>query len=92
MPLLRHPVRIRWWIFAFMFAFAFMSYVQRSSLSVAAERIMPELHLSKTQIGAMMWAFTVAYTLFQVPGGALGQRFGARAGKLRAPTLAQLRV
>jgi MFS transporter, ACS family, glucarate transporter len=79
MPLLRQPVRIRWWIFAFMFAFAFMAYVQRSTLSVAAERIMPELHLSKTQIGAMMWAFTVAYALFQVPGGALGQRFGARA-------------
>lgn len=78
MPLLRQPVRIRWWIFAFMFAFAFMSYVERSSLSVAAERIMPELHLSKTQIGWMMWAFTVGYTLFQVPGGALGQRLGAR--------------
>jgi sugar phosphate permease len=78
MPLLRHRVRIRWWIFAFMFAFAFMAYVQRSSLSVAAERIMPELHLSKMQIGWMMWAFTVAYTLFQVPGGAFGQRFGAR--------------
>jgi len=72
-------VRIRWWIFAYMFAFAFMSYVQRSSLNVAAERIMPALHLSKVQIGAMMWAFTVAYTLSQVPGGALGQRIGARA-------------
>jgi ACS family glucarate transporter-like MFS transporter len=72
-------VRVRWWIFAYMFAFAFMSYVQRSSLSVAAEKIMPALHLSKVQIGSMMWAFTVAYTLFQIPGGALGQRFGARA-------------
>ncbi len=79
MPVLRQPVRIRWWIFAFMFAFAFMAYVQRSTLSVASERIMPELHLSKSQIGAMMWAFTVAYMLFQVPGGALGQRYGARA-------------
>ncbi len=61
-----------------MFAFALMAYVQRTSLSIAAERIMPDLHLSQMQIGWLMWAFTVAYTLFQIPGGALGQRYGAR--------------
>jgi ACS family glucarate transporter-like MFS transporter len=85
-------VRIRWWIFAYMFAFAFMSYVQRSSLSVAAERIMPELHLSKVQIGAMMWAFTVAYTLFQVPGGAFGQRSGARTAYFAVGLVAFLAI
>ena len=76
---LLHRVRIRWWILAFMFAFAFMSYVQRSTLSVAAERLMPELHLSKVQITLMMWAFTFAYMLAQLPGGIIGQRAGARA-------------
>ena len=90
--LLLRRVRIRWWIFAYMFAFAFMSYVQRSSLSVAAERIMPELHLSKVQIGWMMWAFTVAYTVFQVPGGALGQRVGARAAYFAVGVVAFLAV
>jgi sugar phosphate permease len=79
MPLLRTPVRIRWWIFAYMFAFAMLAYVQRTSISVAAERIEPELHLSQTQVGWLMWSFTVAYTVMQVPAGAFGMRFGARA-------------
>jgi MFS transporter, ACS family, glucarate transporter len=78
MPRCRHPVRIRWWIFAYMFAFAMLAYVQRTSINVAAERIEPELHLSQMQVGWLMWAFTVAYTVTQVPAGVFGQRFGAR--------------
>jgi MFS transporter, ACS family, glucarate transporter len=78
MPLLRRPVRIRWWIFAYMFAFAMLSYVQRTSIAVAAEKIMPELQLSQLQIGWLNASFTAAYALAQLPGGILGQRFGAR--------------
>lgn len=78
MPLVRRPVRIRWWIFAFMYAFAMLAYVQRTSINIAAERIEPELHLSQLQVGVLMWAFTVTYTLMQVPAGVFGQRFGAR--------------
>lgn len=78
MPIPRQPVRIRWWIFAYMFAFAMLSYVQRTSIGIAAERIEPELHLSQMQIGWMMWAFTVMYMVMQVPGGVFGQRYGAR--------------
>jgi MFS transporter, ACS family, glucarate transporter len=78
MPLLRHPVRIRWWIFAFMFAFATLSYIQRTSIAVAAENIMPELRLSQMQIAWLNASFTAAYALAQLPGGILGQRFGAR--------------
>jgi ACS family glucarate transporter-like MFS transporter len=78
MPLLRRPVRIRWWIFIYLFAFAMLSYVQRTSIGIAAERIEPELHLSQMQIGWIMWAFTVMYTVMQAPAGVFGQRYGAR--------------
>jgi ACS family glucarate transporter-like MFS transporter len=78
MPLLGHSVRIRWWIFAFMCAFAMLSFVQRTSIAVAAENIMPALHLSQIQIGWMNASFLAAYALAQLPGGILGQRFGAR--------------
>ena len=78
MPLLRRPVRIRWWIFVYLFAFAMLSYVQRTSIGIAAERIEPELNLSQMQIGWIMWAFTVMYTVMQAPAGAFGQRYGAR--------------
>ncbi len=79
MPTLRQPVRIRWWIFLYMCAFATLSNVQRTSIGIAAERIEPELHFSQMQIGWMMWAFTVMYMIMQAPGGVFGQRYGARA-------------
>jgi ACS family glucarate transporter-like MFS transporter len=78
MQLLRRPWRIRWLILFFMFLFALVAYVQHTSLAVAAERIMPALHLSQMQVGWLMEAFTVGYTVPQLVAGVLGQRFGAR--------------
>jgi MFS transporter, ACS family, glucarate transporter len=74
----RRPIRTRWWIFLFMFAFALMSFVQRTSIAVAAETIMPVLHLTQVQIGLLNTSFLIAYTIMQIPGGVIGQRFGAR--------------
>ncbi len=71
--------RIRWRIFGFLFAFGLIAYVQRTGVTVAAERMMPDLHLSQLQIGWVEQAFVIGYALFQLPGGLLGQRFGARA-------------
>lgn len=70
---------VRWRIFAFLFGFGFIAYFQQKSITVAAERMMPELHLSQQQIGWIMQAFVIGYTLFQLPGGLLGQKLGARA-------------
>ena len=71
-------MRVRWKIFAFMFAFALLAYFEQKSLTIAAERMMPELKLSQLQIGWLEQAFLVGYTIFQLPGGLFGQRFGAR--------------
>jgi MFS transporter, ACS family, glucarate transporter len=61
-----------------MFAFALLSFVQRTSISVAADTIMPVLHLTQVQIGLLNTAFLIAYTIMQIPGGVLGQKYGAR--------------
>jgi sugar phosphate permease len=74
----RRPIRVRWWIFAYMFAFAMLSYMQRNSVAVAAATIMSDLHFTQWQIGMLNAAFTTAYALTQLPGGVIGQRFGAR--------------
>ena len=79
MPTLRTPIRVRWWIFLYTFLFAMLAYLQRNSLSIAAERIMPTLHLSQMQVGWLMETFTVVYMVLQLPGGVLGERIGARA-------------
>jgi ACS family glucarate transporter-like MFS transporter len=71
-------IRVRWWIFAYMGGFAMLAYIQRTSVAVAAKDIMPTLHISIMQIGWLNAAFTTAYAACQLPGGALGQRFGAR--------------
>lgn len=71
-------LRIRPLIFAMLFAFAFTGYVQRSGVSVAAERMMPELGLSQVQIGWVMTAFLLTYSVFQIPASLLGQVVGAR--------------
>jgi len=71
-------VRVRWKIFALLFGFGLMAYVQQRSLSVASYRMMPELNLSQMQIGWLEWAFLLGYAALQFPGGVLGQRLGAR--------------
>jgi ACS family glucarate transporter-like MFS transporter len=53
-------------------------YFQQRSVSIAAERIMPELSLTQMQIGWLQWAFVFTYGLLQFPGGVFGQRIGAR--------------
>jgi ACS family glucarate transporter-like MFS transporter len=71
-------VRIRWRILAMLFAFAFVGYVQRTSVAIAAERMMPLLGLNQVQVGWLLTAFLVGYTIFQVPGALVGHLLGAR--------------
>jgi ACS family glucarate transporter-like MFS transporter len=71
-------MRIRWRIFSFLFGFGFMAYLQQKSITVAAERMMPELGLTQLQIGWLEQAFVLGYAIFQMPGGIFGQRLGAR--------------
>jgi MFS transporter, ACS family, glucarate transporter len=71
-------IPVRWRIFSLLFGFGFLAYVQQKTITVAAEPMMPALGLSQTQIGFIEQAFVVGYALFQVPGGIVGQRLGAR--------------
>jgi sugar phosphate permease len=48
---------IRWRIFALLFSFGFLAYMQQKTITVAAERIMPDRHLSQVQIGFLEQAF-----------------------------------
>jgi ACS family glucarate transporter-like MFS transporter len=61
-----------------LFAFAFSGYVQRTSVAIAAERIMPELGLTQLQIGWLFTAFLFTYAAFQLPCALLGERWGPR--------------
>jgi MFS transporter, ACS family, glucarate transporter len=59
-------------------AFAFVSYVERMNISVAAVLMMPELALSGTQMGQIFSSFLWGYAIFQIPAGWMGDVVGAR--------------
>src|ERR1051326_2268643 len=77
------PVRpkqssVRWLIAGMVGAFAFVSYIERMNISVAAELMMPDLGLTKVQMGQVFSSFLVGYAIFQVPAGKLGDVIGPR--------------
>ena len=55
-----------------------ITYVDRVNIGTAAPLIKGEFHLSNVQLGFIFSAFAYPYALFQVSGGLLGDRYGAR--------------
>jgi ACS family glucarate transporter-like MFS transporter len=55
-----------------------VTYVDRVNISVAARQMMPALGLTDQQMGFVFSAFVIGYALFQIPGGWLADRWGAR--------------
>jgi MFS family permease len=53
-------------------------YVDRVNISTAAPLIKADLGLSNTQLGLVFSAFAYPYALFQLIGGYIGDKFGAR--------------
>ena len=68
----------QWWVMAGLSGFALASYMTRANIPIAAELMIPELGLTHVQMGQIFTGFRVGYAIFQVPGGALGDRFGPR--------------
>jgi ACS family glucarate transporter-like MFS transporter len=69
---------LRWLILVLLFAISVVTYVDRVNISVTARQMMPALGLTDQQMGFVFSSFVVGYALFQVPGGWLGDRWGAR--------------
>ena len=69
---------IRWNVLSLLFLASFVAYVLRTNLSIAGEAMMADLGLSKLQLGIVLAAFAWGYGIFQIPGGVLGDRLGAR--------------
>jgi ACS family glucarate transporter-like MFS transporter len=68
----------RWRVLAILVMMSFISYFLRTNLSFAGPQMMGDLGLTEIQWGYVLAAFTAGYTIFQFPGGLLGDRFGPR--------------
>lgn len=81
-PVVRPPAtsrsRARAGVLAFAFLLAVVTYLDRICISAAAPYIMEDLHLSILQMSVVFSAFTLAYSVFEIPSGWLGDVKGPR--------------
>ena len=73
----------RYWLIVFAVTLAILAYIDRVAISYAAPLISSDLGLSRSEMGAIFSAFALAYALFEIPGGWLGDRMGPRRVLLR---------
>src|SRR3954453_6471904 len=77
------PTNARYVVVVFAITLAVLSYIDRVCISQAASPIMADLGLTRTQMGSIFSAFAVAYALFEIPGGWMGDWMGARKVLMR---------
>jgi len=77
------PTRTRYWVVVFAVVLAVVQYIDRVCISEAAPLISKDLALAPWEMGYVFSAFTLAYALFEIPGGWLGDRVGPRKVLLR---------
>ncbi len=72
------PTHVRYIVLGLTVAAYMITYMDRQILAVARPVIRDELGISLLMMGWITFSFRLAYALFQIPGGWLGDRFGAR--------------
>ena len=72
------PTRVRFGVMGFLLALSFLTYFDRVCIVRSQQEIQAELKLDNGQMGLVFGAFWLAYALFEIPGGWLGDRNGAR--------------
>jgi len=70
------PYRFR--VLGLLFTLVFIMYLDRLCIAVAGPRIQEEMGIGPSRWGWVIGAFTLAYALFEIPSGILGDRIGPR--------------
>jgi MFS transporter, ACS family, glucarate transporter len=63
---------------ALLFFLSVVTYLDRVCIGVAGPRMQNELGIAPHQWGWVVGAFTIGYALFEIPGGMMADRWGAR--------------
>lgn len=77
------PTRARYWVIFFAVTLAILAYIDRVCISMAAPRIMEDLNFTRVEMGYIFSAFALAYAIFEIPGGWLGDYMGPRRVLMR---------
>ncbi len=75
--------RVRTRVLGFAFSLTAITYLDRICISAAAPFMMKDLGLSVLEMSAVFSAFTLSYSLFEVPSGWLGDVIGPRRVLMR---------
>ena len=67
-----------WHLVALLSATATAGYICRVNVSTAGALMMDEFNLSQVDMGRLFSSFLLGYALFQIPAGALADRFGTK--------------
>ncbi|MDB4926327.1 MFS transporter [Mucilaginibacter sp.] len=70
------PYRFR--VLALLCGLTTLTYMDRICISIVGVRIKADMHLSNEQFGWVLAAFALAYALFEIPSGMLGDRIGPK--------------
>lgn len=70
--------RTRFTLLKLMFVLSIITYIDRVCVSTAAPDIRQSLGLTSSQMGWVFSAFTIAYAVFEIPSGWLGDTMGPR--------------
>ena len=78
--------RTRFGVILFAVTLGIITYIDRVCISKVSGPMRAELGLNDIQWGYVLGAFTLAYALFEIPGGWMGDRYGPRRVLLRVVT------
>ena len=74
----QRPTRTRYWVVVFAITLAVVQYIDRVAISQAKGEVAKDMGFNDVQMGAIFAAFGLAYALFEIPTGWLGDKLGAR--------------
>src|SRR4029077_1985342 len=72
------PSKTRWLVLLLISLMYLITYLDRTSISIAAPAMQKDFGLSPTAMGLVFSVFLWAYAIGQIPGGSLADRFGPR--------------
>ncbi|MCG8528992.1 MAG: MFS transporter [Opitutales bacterium] len=71
-------MKYRYWILFLMVLLGVITFLDRVAIATAGPRMMEDLNISPSDWGLVLSSFVLSYSLFQIPLGALGDKWGQR--------------
>ena len=75
--------RVRWKVLAWLCSLSALTYITRIGIIQVQDRIELDLHLTPQRLAYAFSAFSLAYALFEMPSGWLGDKLGPRKVLIR---------